>query len=105
MNWLSWLESRTCGINQRVSGSSPEGGAKVGRWSAFFILSILFLVKESRALEVVNIILKENERVHYNEAEVFRVLKDAFVNGASEDIQHQHRERIKDMIGKHRIFE
>ena len=25
---LSWLESRTCGINQRVLGSSPRGGAE-----------------------------------------------------------------------------
>jgi len=32
--WLSWLESRTCGINQRVAGSSPAGGAKPG-WSFF----------------------------------------------------------------------
>ena len=65
----------------------------------------IFLVKERRALEVIDIILEENEQVHYNEAEVFCVLKDAFVNGASEVIQHQHKERIKDMIGKHRIFE
>jgi hypothetical protein len=28
---LNWLESRTCGINQRVSGSSPEGGAEKAR--------------------------------------------------------------------------
>jgi len=28
-----------CGINQRVSGSSPEGAAKAGQqWSAFFIV-------------------------------------------------------------------
>jgi len=28
---LSWLESRNCGINQRVAGSSPAGGAKTER--------------------------------------------------------------------------
>ncbi len=33
---LSWLESRTCGINQRVLGSSPRGGA---RESATYVYS------------------------------------------------------------------
>lgn len=64
-----------------------------------------FLVKENRALEVINIILKENAKVHYDEAAIFSVLKEAFANGSSEDIQRQHRERIKEMIGKHRIFD
>lgn len=64
-----------------------------------------FLVKENRALEVINIICKENAQGHYNEAAIFRVLKEAFTNGSSEDIQRQHRERIKEMIGKHRIFD
>ena len=32
-NLLSWLESRTCGINQRVPGSSPGGGALLVRRS------------------------------------------------------------------------
>lgn len=64
-----------------------------------------FLVKENRAFEVINIICKENAQVHYNEAAIFSVLKEGFTNGSSEDIQRQHRERIKEMIGKHRIFD
>ncbi len=50
---LSWLESRTCGINQRVSGSSPEGGAKSldDTVEAFFLsyyIYILFSVELNR---------------------------------------------------------
>lgn len=71
-----------------------------------FVPNGTFVVKSHRVLDVVKIILKENEPVVYNnEAEVFRVLKEAVINGGFIENQIQHRENIKDMLGKHRIFD
>lgn len=36
---------------------------------------------------------------------VVRVLKEAVQNGEKMEIQTQHIENIKDMLGKHRIFD
>jgi hypothetical protein len=47
VGWLSWLESRTCGINQRVVGSSPTGGARSHVKCVTFLL-----LKESIIVEV-----------------------------------------------------
>ena len=56
-SWLSWLESRTCGINQRVLGSKPvprirdpRGGAEnqaVTKVAAFFIDFLKGILKVS----------------------------------------------------------
>jgi len=40
--WLSWLESRTCGINQRVAGSSPAEGAKPATKVVGFLFKVYF---------------------------------------------------------------
>ena len=71
-----------------------------------FVPNGTFLVKSERVLDVVKIILKENEPVHYtNGIEVFRVLKEAVINGGIIENQIRHKENIKDMLGKHRIFD
>jgi hypothetical protein len=63
-------------------------------------------VKSESVLDVVKIILKNNEPVHYtNSVEVFRVLKEAVINGGIIENQLRHKENIKDMLGKHRIFD
>ncbi|MFC1226704.1 hypothetical protein ACFE6N_23070, partial [Pedobacter sp. BG31] len=47
--WLSWLESRTCGINQRVAGEydpdssgSPAEGAKPATKVVGFLFKVYF---------------------------------------------------------------
>jgi Nuclease-related domain len=65
-----------------------------------------FLVKSERALDAMKTIFKENKPVHYtNRDEVFLILKEAVTNGKMIENQTQHKENIKDMLGKHRIFD
>lgn len=71
-----------------------------------FVPNGTFLVKSNRVLEVMAIIMKNNEAVQYaNKNERDRILKEAVEKGESKEIQNQHVEDIKDMLGKHRIFE
>jgi hypothetical protein len=71
-----------------------------------FVPNRTFLIKSSRVLDIVKIILKENKPVHYpNGGEVFRVLKEAVTNGGIIENQILHKENIKNMLGKHRIFD
>lgn len=70
-----------------------------------FVPDNTFLVKSVRILEVLDIILSNNESAPYTDKfEIVRVLKEAVHNGKNKAIQTQHIENIKDMIGKHRIF-
>jgi uncharacterized protein YraI len=71
-----------------------------------FVPNGTFLVKSERVLEVVKSIFEENEPVQYSNAvEIFRVLKEAVTNGGILENQIRHQENIKDMLGKHRIFD
>lgn len=71
-----------------------------------FVPKGTFLVKSARVLDVVKIILKENKPVHYpNGGDVFRILKEAVTNGGIIENQILHKENIKNMLGKHRIFD
>ncbi len=71
-----------------------------------FVPNGTFIVKATRVLEVVRIILRENEQFNYeNETEVIRVLKEAVTNGSNPETQIKHIEQIKDMLGKHRVFD
>jgi len=71
-----------------------------------FVPNGTFLVKSNRVLDVVKIILNENERCQYNNVvEVYRVLKEAVINGGIIENQIRHKENIKDMLGTHRIFD
>ena len=71
-----------------------------------FVPNGTFLVKSNRVLEVVKNIIKNNELVQYNNKnEAFRILKESVINGGNKEIQNQHIENIKDMLGKDRIYD
>jgi hypothetical protein len=71
-----------------------------------FVPNGTFLVKSGRTLEVLGTILRDNELFHYdNEVHVGVILKEAVANGRILENQIQHKENIKDMLGKHRIFD
>jgi hypothetical protein len=54
----------------------------------------------------MKIIMNENDLAQYTDKfEVVNILKDAVQNGENEEAQAQHIENIKDMLGKHRIFD
>ncbi len=64
-----------------------------------------FITKAPRVLEVVKTILRENPIISYtNKVELLQILKGASADGASDVNQLLHRENIKDMLGKHRVF-
>ncbi len=70
-----------------------------------FVPEGTFIVKSARILEVMDIILNKKELASYaDKFEVVKLLKDAVCNGNSDTIQTQHIENVKDMLGKHRIF-
>ena len=71
-----------------------------------FVPNGTYLVKPNRVPEVLKIITKNNEAASYtNKSEVVGVLQKAVLNGENVEIQNQHIENIKDMLGKERIFE
>lgn len=64
------------------------------------------LVKSQRVLEAVADILRDNPSVkNINKRKVSRVLKKAVKNGGILKNQNKHAENIKDMVGKHRIYD
>ena len=70
-----------------------------------FIPNNTYLVKSKRVLEVVRSIMQNNEAAKYtNKREVVRILNEAVLNGNNPKIVESHIDRIKDMIGKHRIY-
>lgn len=71
-----------------------------------FVPEGTFIVKSGRILKVVKLIMKTNEPALYtNKHEVVQVLKEAVLNGARAEVQAQHVEDIRDMLGKHRVFD
>jgi hypothetical protein len=55
---------------------------------------------------LIKIITKNNEAASYTKkSEVVCVLQKAVLNGEELQIQNQHIENMKDMLGKDRIFE
>jgi len=71
-----------------------------------FIPNGTFIIKSHRVLEVLNNILRDNKPVEYtNEEEMVCVLREAVSHGGVIENQIQHSENIKDMLGKHRIFD
>lgn len=65
-----------------------------------------FLLKANRIMEVVKMIKKMNPPAPYTDKwEVVKILKESVENGKNEGIPKRHIEDIKDLIGKHRIFE
>lgn len=71
-----------------------------------FIPDGIFLVKPNRVMEVIQIIMSNNSPAPYTDkAEVIQVLTVAVKNGESEQIQKQHIENIREMLGTDRIFD
>ena len=71
-----------------------------------FVPEGTFLVKSSRVLEVMDIIMRNNKITQYTDKfEVLRVMKHAVQNGEHLETQTQHVENVKNMLGKHRIFD
>jgi hypothetical protein len=70
-----------------------------------FVPKRTYIVKSTRVLEVMKVILKENEPVRYfDKHEIASVLKEVVHNGENKLIRQQHIENIEDMLGKHRVF-
>lgn len=64
-----------------------------------------YIVKSTRVLEVLDIIMNKNEKIAYTDkCKVVKILREAVENGKSKSIQTQHIENVKDMLGKGRIF-
>lgn len=71
-----------------------------------FVPNGTFIVKSERVLEVMNIISSNNESARYTDKyEVVRVLREAVQNGENIETQAQHIDNIKDILGKHRVFD
>lgn len=70
-----------------------------------FVPAGAFLTKANKVLDVIRIIFNENNPVQYSSKEtILNTLQEAVVNGSKEN-QVLHKAKIKDMLGKHRIFE
>ena len=71
-----------------------------------FVPGGTFIVKSNRVLEVMNIIMSNNRSARYTDKyEVDRVLREAVQNGENIETKTQHIENIKDMLGRHRVFD
>jgi hypothetical protein len=71
-----------------------------------FVPNGTYLVKYTRVKEVMKIIMRNNEPAQYTDKhKVVRLLQEAVQNGGSLETQTRHIENIKDMLGKHRIFD
>ncbi|MFO7620211.1 MAG: nuclease-related domain-containing protein [Bacteroidales bacterium] len=71
-----------------------------------FVPSGTYLVKSTRVHEVMDIIMNNNDPAQYTDKhKVVRLLKEAVQSGEDESIKTRHVENIKDMLGKHRIFD
>ena len=71
-----------------------------------FVPEGTYVLKARRVLEVLGKIMRDNKPYIYeNKNEVIRVLRDAVTNGGILENRIQHNRNIRDMLGKHRIFD
>lgn len=71
-----------------------------------YVPSGTFVVKASKLLEALNTLKRENMPVSYsNREELCSILREAVAHGGSRENQAKHQENIKDMLGKHRVFD
>jgi len=71
-----------------------------------FVSNGTFLVKAESALDALKIILKDNRPIQYtNRFEIDSVLKQAMANGGIRENQIKHRENIRIMLNKNRMFD
>jgi hypothetical protein len=65
-----------------------------------------FITKSYRIKSVLNHILKSNHSVNYKDKEsIITILNQAKINGDNRANLTRHNENIKDLLGKHRIFD
>jgi len=70
-----------------------------------FVPEGTFIVRPHRVLDLVDSIIEDNPPANYKDKrKVIAVLKQAVENGKCKDIENQHTENIKNMLGHHRIF-
>ena len=71
-----------------------------------FIPKGTFVTKWYRVMDVINTIVQENPLANYKDKhQVVKILKDAVLNGNKSEVENQHIENIKDMLGSNRIFQ
>ncbi|TDX86909.1 NERD domain-containing protein [Epilithonimonas xixisoli] len=71
-----------------------------------FVPEGTFITKVERVFEVINLILNNNNKIEYSNLDkILNVLKESQLNGRDYKIQELHKENVKDMLGKHRVFE
>lgn len=64
-----------------------------------------FITKSSRAIQVVNKIIKENKPAEYkSKRDVVNILSAAVKNGDNQRIVEKHIQNVKNMLGEDRIF-
>jgi uncharacterized protein YraI len=64
------------------------------------------IVKSSKVLDALRTLRKENASFNYtNREELCSILKEAVALGSNIENKAMHQENIKDMLGKHRIFD
>jgi len=65
-----------------------------------------YIVKPHRIMEVLNQIKNNNDPAPYsNKQEIVDELNKAVILGGNEETQKKHINRIKDKVGKHRVFD
>ena len=70
-----------------------------------FVPKGTYVVKAHRIIEVLDILHRENEMIHYpNLNEMIIAFRHAVKNGENEETVSQHIEDIEDMLGTDRVF-
>lgn len=79
------------------------GGSKLRDIS--FVPNGTFVIKPHRLKDVLNIIFDNDDAEYTDKREVIEILKSAVANGNNADVQTEHVEQIKDMLGKDRVLD
>lgn len=70
-----------------------------------FVPEGTYVVREERVCEVMRIIQKKEPAQYTDKHKVVRILKQAVENGAQEETEQKHIEKVTDLLGKHRVFD
>jgi Holliday junction resolvase len=70
-----------------------------------FVPEGTFVVRVERILEVLKVIQSKETAPYTDKYEVIAVLKEAVENGANKDTELRHKEKVTDLLGKHRVFD
>ena len=70
-----------------------------------FIPQGTYIAKWYKVVKVINSIINENSAANYKDKHnVVKILKESVANGNKKEIEVQHVENIKDMLGTDRVF-